>query len=51
MPKVSIPLRDFVFKDAMIAKRVPSQTTDLTMVLMSVVSIMGEDKIGIDTLF
>jgi hypothetical protein len=47
LAEVSIPLGDFVFKDAMIAKRVPCQTTDLAMVLMRVIPTMREDDIGI----
>ena len=34
----------------MITKGVPCQATNLTMVLMGVVSTMGKDEIGIDTL-
>src|SRR5262249_9650661 len=46
-PQVAVPLRNFVFQDHVIAKRVPGQLGDLAMVLVCVVAPVGEDYIGV----
>src|SRR5215467_9006555 len=44
---VSIPLRNLVFKNAMISERVPCQTADVTVILVRIISAMREDDIRI----
>ena len=48
---VAIPFWDLVLKNEMISKRIPSEASDLAMVLMRVVTAVGEDHIGIDAAF
>src|SRR5450759_1263681 len=49
--QISIPLGDFVLENTVIAKRIPSQTGDLPMILVRILSIMGENNIWIDSHF
>ena len=48
---VSIPLRNFVFENAVIAKSIPRQTADKTMILMGIITAMGQNQIWIDAPF
>src|SRR5579884_2040014 len=50
-PQITVILRDFVFQNEMISKRIPSQIRNDLMILMQVVPIMGKNKIGRAFLF
>src|SRR5262249_37478700 len=45
---ISVPLRDLVFKNDVIAKQVPGDLRDLSMVLMRVVRTMGQNEVRLD---
>src|SRR5215471_4357817 len=45
LTEIAIPLRNFVFKDQVIAKRIPSVTTNFAMILVGVVAPVGQDKV------
>src|ERR1700730_13365383 len=38
LPDIAVPFGDFIFKNAMIAKRIPGQAADLAVVLMRIVA-------------
>ena len=44
---VAIPFGNFVLKNAVVPERIPRQATDLSMILMCIISIMCKDNIGI----
>src|SRR5271154_4587086 len=43
---VAVVLRNFIFQNHMISKRIPGQLPNQTMILMSVPSVVREDEIG-----
>ena len=48
LAQISIPLRNLVFKNAVVPECIPRQPANLAMVLMRIVSVMRENDIGID---
>src|SRR5882757_8523637 len=46
LAQIAVPLRNLVFEDGVIAKRVPRQHRHLAMILMRIVARVAEDHVG-----
>lgn len=51
LPKIAIPFGNLVFKDHVIAKRIPGELRNLPMILMRIVRSMGQYEIGLASRF
>ena len=49
--QIAIVLWDFVFQDEMVAKRIPSQFADDSVILVEVMPVVSKNQIGSELVF